>query len=533
MSETVKGRILRSSLGEHDQHERVSIGPRALIVWPAPDVSSVDNSQKAVLGRVGAECPPMDETFVAQLERFVEWYLPNHLVPLAASDVPSVRKWLSESNYPLWRQMQLLHTWLKLMQMYYLPGVHLPKWVFKVHAFIKREAYDTFKWARGIYSRSDAYKCCVGPIFKAIEEKVFKLPAFIKMVPVCDRPAYLEKMFEACGGKEKIATDYKKFEGSFSRRIMKACEFKLYAYMVKNLGEAGQTWLRMVTSTQGGRNKIEFASMLISMEAGRMSGEMCTSLGNGFTNLMIALFLCKLHGSDPDKLPIVVEGDDGLFCPEHECPTVEEYARLGFEIKLERHQVASLASFCGQLYDPTALDVITDPYKVLCNFGWSFSDQRMSSRLHASLVRAKADSLMAQFPGCPVVAVLGEHFQKLTASAPKIRPTYGGVYDYHQDEVVQKPRAIQSASRNLVEAKFGMCVQEQLAIEKHIRTLTLGPITDALINNCLVSHYGPGSDVVRYSLDCVTPIQVMKPDYVKPEFDRVWPRVSGPLATEN
>jgi len=44
---------------------------------------------------------------------------------------------------------------------------------------------------RLIFSRDDHYKTVVGPMFKRIEKELFKLPHFIKNVPVEQRSEYI------------------------------------------------------------------------------------------------------------------------------------------------------------------------------------------------------------------------------------------------------------------------------------------------------------------------------------------------------
>lgn len=99
-----------------------------------------------------------------------------------------------------------------------------------------------------------------------------------------------------------------------------------------------------------------------------MSGDMCTSLGNGISNYLLAKFLVERKGG---QLRGVFEGDDGLFST-----TVlldeKDYEKLGFTIKIERVDDPTRASFCGMIYTKSG-EVVRDPRKVFQNFGWTSS----------------------------------------------------------------------------------------------------------------------------------------------------------------
>lgn len=77
-----------------------------------------------------------------------------------------------------------------------------------------------------------------------------------------------------------------------------------------------------------------------------MSGDMCTSLGNGFSNKMKAEFLAYKAGGTIDGF---VEGDDGLFVTNFELRS-SDYEKLGFTIKIEEIADPCEASFCGMIF---------------------------------------------------------------------------------------------------------------------------------------------------------------------------------------
>ncbi len=80
-----------------------------------------------------------------------------------------------------------------------------------------------------------------------------------------------------------------------------------------------------------------------------MSGEMNTSLGNGFSNLMFMLYACEIQGIECDG---IVEGDDGAFALSLKPGQKFDesiFAEMGLTIKLEKHTDLMSMSFCGIL----------------------------------------------------------------------------------------------------------------------------------------------------------------------------------------
>jgi len=348
---------------------------------------------------------------------------------------------------------------------------------FVCKSFPKDETYPEFKHIRGINSRTDAFKCKVGPIFKAIEKIVYSHPSFIKHVPVHKRPIYIMEMLNEHGGKY-LATDYTAFESLFVKEIMKAVEFELYDYMTSQLPEHDE-FMALCNNVLAGNNHCQYKNFTVDLEATRMSGEMCTSLGNGFSNLMFMLFLCDELGS---KCVGVVEGDDGLFVISGPLPTKADFESIGLIIKLEVHDKISEASFCGIIFDEIDLSNIRDPTRVLVTFGWSCSSfAQSSSRKKRALLRCKALSLAYQYPGCPIVQELARYGLRVTAdvgnyamwkviNSKGINEYQRGVLKAAMFEPVP-PCPVGTRSRILVEKKFGVSVETQLAFEKYLKGL--------------------------------------------------------------
>lgn len=204
-----------------------------------------------------------------------------------------------------------------------------------------------------------------------------------------------------------------------------------------------------------------------------MSGDMCTSLGNGFTNLMSMYYLSYLKSG---KLPQgVVEGDDGLFEFESESmiPTSEEFARLGFTIKMEKFENIGDAGFCGNIFDESCLSNVSDPRELLCKFGWSSSRIACGSgKKRLELLKAKALSLLFELPSCPIVKSLARWALRNTK---KLRYRFENGKDWWEQQVwngivsgdverlLELP--IPYANRLLVDRKFGISPARQLELE--------------------------------------------------------------------
>jgi len=92
---------------------------------------------------------------------------------------------------------------------------------------------------------------------------------------------------------------------------MDAVEFELYRFMAPDdaLGAKFLTDIQVMQEM----NRCYSKYVKIEVEATRMSGEMNTSLGNGFSNLMFMLYACHVQGIAAEG---IVEGDDGVFALE-------------------------------------------------------------------------------------------------------------------------------------------------------------------------------------------------------------------------
>jgi hypothetical protein len=192
-----------------------------------------------------------------------------------------------------------------------------------------------------------------------------------------------------------------------------------------------------------------------------MSGDMCTSLGNGFTNLMVSLFALHEAGVDLTKVCGHVEGDDGIFSAPI-VPSVNAYASVGFDIKLERIESPETASFCGIIYSQTG-DLLRDPLKFIRGFGWTGTMVDAGRKVKFELLRAKALSAMYETPNCPIVGALAYAAYRMTMA---YSPRY--VDDgYHRPprSIDVKPPCPSEETRMLFARLYGIDPKTQRDVE--------------------------------------------------------------------
>lgn len=431
---------------------------------------------------------PRTGEFSQRFMNFVDKFLEKNLQPLSADADTSFETWIENTPYTQARKDELKR---KYEEMCLTITSEIPNHILKVKSFTKDETYPAYKHARAINSRSDEFKCLVGPIFQLISDKLFSLPWFIKKIPVEDRPQYIiDRIYKLAA--VYILSDYTSFEAHFTKEMMEECELKLLYYMVQKI-PTGQKWYDLVCRAKTGVNDISFKNFKVKIQAKRMSGEMDTSLSNGFANLMFMLFmLIEICGIPEEDIAGIVEGDDGAFGLIGEnLPTEEDFRKMGLTIKLVKTADLNHASFCGMVFDLEERKNVTDPIEKLVSFGWTTARYAKSKRgVQLCLLRAKALSLAYQYPGCPILSTLARKFCELTAgydSLSFVKKAGNKLYSqYHQDIILRAHEYFRKngldqepgpRTRLLVETLYGVTVQDQLCIEKYINDMTeIAPI---------------------------------------------------------
>lgn len=336
-----------------------------------------------------------------------------------------------------------------------------------------------------INSRSDAFKVFSGPMFKAIEDVLYSLPWFIKHVPVPERPAKVEALKKA--GARYFCTDFTAFESHFTPEFMNICECELYRWCLDSSMDA-----EFLCQTLMGVNRMRTRTgCRASVRGRRMSGDMCTSLGNGFTNLMLAKFVAFKNGGELDGF---VEGDDGIFVTDVELST-EMYAKLGFTIKIEEVSDPCRASFCGLVFSEAG-EIVREPKKFMMKFGWTCSYINAGPKIMAQLLRAKALSTCYETPQCPII---GAFARRSVSQTSHVHPRYED--DGYHCVVLKDTQNIPDFSpdittRNLFQELYGIDVETQILIENLVLDGKYHEIPALL---------PPGSDSMAYYSNYVVP----------------------------
>lgn len=397
----------------------------------------------------------------ALCEAFVETTFPV----LTPDDIPTVDEWLDDAPYPLYRKKELAEIFVDEENNGLGSDV-------SCKSFVKVETYPSYKYPRAINSRSDSFKVYTGPYFKAIEKALFAHPAFIKHVPAHQRAAYIKGMLNTEG--LFYITDYTSFEGIFIPKLLDCLEFVLYRHMLRNFPAV----LNDICHALGGVNKCRYRGFCIKTLGTRMSGDMCTSLGNGFSNMMLMNYVCAKNGIDHIG---IYEGDDGILKANK--PIEQRMFRgLGVDIKLVQVARPDLGAFCGLVCAEDGTG-ITDPRKMLLNFGWSHSPYARHPHLSLELLRAKAMSVVYEYPRCPIVTAIGMMGLRLTGG---VTPRFGmGWWERQQlremeakfDSVLAMEKlGCTPAARELMQELFGIDIEWQLEIEARLQTYTEGPL---------------------------------------------------------
>lgn len=412
------------------------------------------NQREGLEKRLLQRLPDPEPDLMCRFKSFVSKWLDKHCSPLER--IPEFEEWLGHAPYPEHRRVELRRVHQSLNG-----GLPTKGQRQKVSSFPKVESYPEYKYLRWINSRSDHVKVTVGPAFHAIEGYLFSMPYFAKRFKAPGELA--AHIRDAPKALNWASSDYTAFESHMRVAMMDACELQLYDRMLSNFPRIS----RFIRTTIGGTNRLSTrAGVRVTIRGRRMSGDMCTSLGNSFTNLMIALFV-SFESGDPDPW-VIVEGDDALVGTT--CPVDEAlFERLGLKIKWQKEEDPCEAGFCGKIFGPSG-QVIRDPRKVCQTLGWSDRGLNASPKIQEQLLRAKALSLAYETPHCPIVRALADLVLRNTQGAV---PRY--VTDaYHAagpaDETSVPAFDPQPDTRALFCKKYGILPSTQVEYEEEIRS---------------------------------------------------------------
>lgn len=279
----------------------------------------------------------------------------------------------------------------------------------KVH--VKREGYMAPKYARIISSRSDTFKTLVGPLMHRVEEVVFSDPHFIKHVPNDDRPGYIQDFFR---GVEFVGSnDFSSFESLIYGVLMDSCECELYRWLLR---DQDQGVVRYMNETLCGIQEQTMRGGWRARLYGRQSGDMCTSVGNGWTNLVIMSYVGHKLGWHKWGDPIhgLFEGDDSIFkvgsCPEQVGPLL---TALGMRAKFVSGVNIGTMGFLSTWWCNDLVPV-RDFRKPLVFVPWILQVVP-NQKQWGEFLRAKGLSLAYEMAGCPVLSAFARMILRGTA----------------------------------------------------------------------------------------------------------------------
>lgn len=452
------------------------------------DRFDVDSQAQGCAKRIIGKLPSVSAEELANIKKFTQEWVTRNLKPLSYR--PDFEKWLEKTDYTMVRKEQL-----RVHHRKNHGSAPSHKERRRVKQFVKLESYPEFKHARTINSRSDAFKAWFGPWARAMEEVVYSHEGdvrFIKHVPVPDRPALLDMLPR---GQYLYNTDFISYEHHFTKEIMESIEFVLYKHMCPCMT---QREMEIVLSTLGGFNHITSRKLRAKVKARRMSGEMVTSLGNGFTNMILALYIAQKKGG---RVVGFVEGDDGLLSSSVEM-TKEDYEACGFQIKMKQLNEPGEASFCGMLFGP-GRQIVRSPREFLAKFAWTHSQINAGEAVKTELLHAKALSTLYETPACPIVSELAlSALQDCFGTGYRFEDHYGHPAP-PSEWILNSPDAfkwkinILPETREFVNRVFDISVDVQLRVEELIRQRKLAEIRTLL---------PPGRDSLTYWLRYVAEV---------------------------
>lgn len=402
------------------------------------------------------------------LEKTVHDYLLKHyyrgdIKPLPCYEnmrAPFFHHWLrNNKNYTCQRKNQLSKEFYILQS----TGFQLTNKNYNVHSFIKREFYEEMKFPRLINSRSDSFKVAVAPFIAAIEHTIYKQKYFVKH----STPLEIANKFKVLSKYPYILeTDYSSFESCFQLKYCQAVEIQLFEFMLQNNPSIlEQIKYCYYHGTKPRTVKLHSDEFVAYSTQSRMSGEMWTSLGNGFSNLMNMKYLCKQKNI---KFKGFVEGDDGIFSLSSDeiCP--QDYTQLGFNIKMKYSKNIVDSAFCGILYDQESQMLLASPEQ-LSRLGWTCRAQYLTCRRTKllELLKAKAMSIYATAPCTPI---LGPLCYKIIHSLKNIKANFSGLFmkwivDYDQN---WEFKPIPLSARLLYDQKYHIGLDQQYICEQLI-----------------------------------------------------------------
>lgn len=477
--------VLREDVDKIEKPCAAAIGP---IIDDTPFIANYRSKNAMIAGgfkRVWHEYS-YDEDLVKEFGDFVDNYIQSHFTPIPEREMSHeyMDEWLEDSKYTL-AQKKIFHDFLDKIKEEQNPLQYLKKncrlynKCYQCGTFIKKELLDEEKYPRLINPRPDEFKAIVAPYIKTIEHEVIYNKHFIKgKLPeeVVERMKQIQENFLYL-----YETDYSSFEGSFTLFFQQHCEMLLFNYMLsknpKIQAIVNECYLKKNVLILGKeKDKAMF-------EGSRMSGDMWTSLCNGFTNKMLLEFCIAKTAekiNNPIQYDYIVEGDDG-FIGINQKVDFSYVKDLGFKLKMIEANDSNNLSFCGHRYSPDGTH-FADFWFQIRKFGWSFDHVVLASysgrttNYEAALMRAKALSLLVNCGGMPILQELCVKIINLTegvqVKTSHFDPWFVQQYHIERLDHLSYFKPVTSETRVYFQEVYGVEVREQIRIEEEIRKQT-------------------------------------------------------------
>jgi len=320
-------------------------------------------------------------------------------------------------------------------------------------------------------------------MFKMISDIFANHPWVIKTVPVEQRAKYIYEMLSV-PGSIYLTSDYTSFEAHFVEWLMEI-ERSFYLYMMQYSPDilVFHEYLRWLGGESFNVCRMRGFGVLY-LAATRMSGEMNTSLGNTFHNMMVLRFMGWLNDCVVKGL---TEGDDGIstFYPPERTPTEAQFGRFGWTVKLIPFHHIGDASFCGNVFSEDNFVVVTDPIKVLLNLGWAGKKYLGAKTPFLNgILKCKAMSAACQYRGVPIIWAASCRILELLEGVTIPSSFIDAMDSYHKEQtrrwlntkiVHEVP---QPETRSLVERLYGYSIESQLELETELLNMPcIQPIT--------------------------------------------------------
>jgi len=444
--------------------------------------------------RLAVKTPEMSPEVLEDILLFMDEQILPQFPQLDPDQIPTTNEWLNNAPYPKWRKIQISDAYDELAK----SGFSV--WAdgcSDLKSFIKDEFYTELKAPRWINARVDAFKAAFGPYVQACTDVLAKHPCLIKKIPVKDRAAYISEVM----GEHPFyaAADVTSYEAHFVK-LRKRIEHKLLLWILGrafNEVRLSQIINRLLVQTRMSMRNFGF----LLLECIRASGEMDTSFSNTVSTYVMVSYLTILKKNKlsfysqsstrgiitvPDLVHCVAEGDDSAapYDKFEDIPTIEDWRRVGFNCKVLTYTDIGKMSFCGQVFDPADMTIVTDPLEVLAKFGWTPRRySKHSPKFLKSLLKSKILSLAHEYGRNPILWALARRGMQLYGHVNVRRSIIDGMSVYEReryllnvegDEPMINPPGLQT--RFLVQELYGISIETQIAVENRI--LTSGNIID-------------------------------------------------------